>query len=363
MILSDIIKSHIQNHGPISFKDFMEMALYYPGLGYYTSVKDKIGEKGDYYTSPNLTPLFGAMIARQIEDMWAILGKEPFTIVEYGAGTGMLCRDILDYLKNNRKLYDDLRYCIIEKSPVMIAREKNHLHEKVSWHNFINDIAEIKGCVLSNELVDNFAVHQVLMQKELMEVFVDYNNGSFIEIFKPASKGLIQYMEEIGIKLPEGFRSEVNLEATDWIRQIASSLQKGYVLTIDYGFLSSQLYQPARSSGTILCYCKHGVNDHPYENIGGQDITSHVNFSALDHWGFKYGLQRCGYTDQGHFLSALGFIDYLKMADTPERNNLNYYKKRFFLIHTLLVDMGSKYKVLIQRKAAPDQHLLGLRFS
>ena len=132
MLLSEIIAEKIKREGPISFRDFMEMSLYYPELGYYTSIDDKIGKNGDYYTSSDLTSIFGAMIGTQIEEMWEIAGMEPFTIIEYGAGTGLLCHDILEYLKNNTKLYDELNYCIIEKSAVMREKQKKRLHEKVS---------------------------------------------------------------------------------------------------------------------------------------------------------------------------------------------------------------------------------------
>lgn len=362
MLLSEIIIQRIQKEGPISFHDFMEMSLYYPELGYYTSAQDKIGKKGDYYTSSDLTPIFGAMIGRQLEEMWSILGEKAFTIVEYGAGTGSLCHDILDFLKKNEKLYDKLNYCIIEKSPVMRKMEKTHLHEKVSWYDSIQDIPEITGCILSNELVDNFSVHQVVMEDELMEVFVDYKNG-FVEFLKPTQKALTDYMAELKVVLPKGFRTEINLEATEWIKQIAISLKKGYVITIDYGYPSSMLYSERKSFGTLICYNKHRINDHPYNDIGEQDITSHVNFSALCHWGLKNGLECCGFTDQAHFLLALGFKDFTRKTEEKGLDIIHLAKKEAFLTHTILVDMGSKFKVLIQQKGIPKQELLGLKLS
>ena len=242
MSLSDIITQRIHQEGPISFRDFMDMALYYPELGYYTSAENKIGADGDFYTSANLSDAFGAMIARQIEEMWQNLDRKPIKIVEYGAGTGLLCHDILNYLKdNNPKLYEVVSYCIIEKSPGMQERERMLLKEKVTWYNSIQEIPEINGCILSNELVDNFTVHQVVMQEQLMEVFVDYSGG-FIEVLKPANQNLIAYFTELNVELPAGFRTEVNLEARNWIEEIAKSLYKGYVITIDYGDVSTELY-------------------------------------------------------------------------------------------------------------------------
>jgi SAM-dependent MidA family methyltransferase len=362
MTLSEIIAEKIKENGPISFYDFMEMCLYHADLGYYTSLGDKIGTKGDYFTSADVTPVFGAMIGRQIEEMWKILGEEPFTLVEYGAGTGFLSHDILEHLKsNNPKLYDELNYCIIEKSPVMREKEKEHLHEKVCWYDSIKDMPEVTGCVLSNEVVDNFSVHQVVMSNELMEIFVNYENG-FAELLQPAEPMLKDYLSELRVHLPKGFRTEINLEAKEWIKEIAASIKKGFLITIDYGFPSSELYNGYRSCGTLLCYNKHQINDDPYKDIGEQDITAHVNFSALHHWGLRNGLNSCGFTDQGRFLLAIGLEDYL-IRMRQHMNDCAYYKKAIPLTHTLLIDMGAKFKVLIQQKGLPEQKLSGLKFS
>jgi len=362
MSLSEIVIQKISEEGPVSFHDFMEMALYYPEKGYYTSAQNKIGKTGDFYTSSNLTPAFGAMIARQIEEMWDLSGRKDFTIVEYGAGTGVLCHDILNYLQNNNQLYEQLNYCIIEKSPVMREKQKVHLHQKVSWFDSIRDIPEITGCILSNELLDNFAVHQVVMQDELMEVFVDYKHN-FVELLKPAKKALTDYLSELNVVLPKGFRTEINLEAIEWIKEIAASLKKGYVITIDYGYPSQELYSERRSSGTLVCYNKHTINDNPYNNIGEQDITSHVNFSALSHFGFTYGLEHCGLTSQAGFLLALGFKEYLRkvLDEEPGQDIMSMVKKESFLTHTLLMDMGLKFKVLIQQKGISNKELSGLK--
>lgn len=153
----------------------MEMALYHPKVGYYNATKTKIGADGDFYNSPCISANFGVTIGRQIKEMWKNLGKKPFKIIEYDAGTGLLCHDILAYLKNNNTLHDTLSYYSIEKSERMREIEKRYLIEKVSWHSSIQDIPEINGCILSNELVDNFSVHQLFMEEELKEIFVDYD--------------------------------------------------------------------------------------------------------------------------------------------------------------------------------------------
>jgi SAM-dependent MidA family methyltransferase len=359
LALSEIIKQKIIDEDLISFHDFMEMCLYYPGLGYYASSTDKIGMKGDYYTSPTLSPAFGAMLGKQLEEMWQNLGEVPFTIVEYGAGTGKLCHDILGYLKQNPKMYEELRYCIIEKSEAMKEKEKKILPEKVSWYNSIDDIPDLVGCVLSNELVDNFSVHRVVMEEALMEVFVGYEDG-FVEILKPAGKELLDYFSELKVDLPKGFQTEINLQAKEWMKEIASALKKGYVLTIDYGYSSFELYNEFRRKGTLSCYSRHLVSNQPFKNIGEQDITTPVNFSALCLWGFQNGLEYCGYTDQAHFLLALGLCDYFKSRRGPDWD-CDEYKKQLFVTHALIEDMGIRFKVLIQQKGAPGCEITGLK--
>lgn len=362
MQLSEIIRQKIRAEGPVSFHDFMEMCLYYPGSGYYTSFNEQIGKHGDYYTSSSISSLLGAMIARQLEQMWDITGRKEFTVVEYGAGTGMLCHDILKHLEPNTAFYSSLNYCIIEKSPAMLAKEKTHLHDKVSWHDSINELPPVTGCILSNELLDNFSIHQVVMEEELMELFIDYHENGFVEIFRPASPLLTGYFSELGVILPKGFRTEVNLQATEWISEIAACLKKGYVLTIDYGYVSDELYRNCRSNGTLLCYHKHTINDQPYDHIGEQDITAHVNFSALMHWGSKHALITEGLTTQAAFLLSVGCNDYLQQLFLQSNGNYEQRRKYSLLKYTLLVDMGHKFNVLIQRKGLPPAELSGMRY-
>jgi SAM-dependent MidA family methyltransferase len=359
MPLSDIIIGRIQEEGPLPFRDFMEMALYYPGEGYYTSDRLTIGQSGDYYTSAYLTSLFGEMLATQLEEMWQILGRQPFTIVEYGAGTGLLCRDILCRLKENRELYKDLRYYIIEKSATMRQQEKELLPEKVRWVTDISEIGPVRGCILSNELVDNFSVHQVLMAAELMEVCVAYDGG-FTEILRPAPLALKEYLHQLQVELPAGYRAEINLEATNWIQEVARALDKGFVLTIDYGYPSSALY--SKRSGTLACYNQHKVSYCPYDRIGDQDITHHINFSALDDWGRRSGLDCCGYTSQIHFLQGLGLTRCLRKMEETSTGDPAIRQQQLRQLQTLLLDMGHKFKVLIQRKGLDRVFLSGLQF-
>jgi SAM-dependent MidA family methyltransferase len=354
MSLAAIIRDKILESGPMRFYDFMEMSLYYPDLGYYTSPEPKIGTKGDFYTSSCLTPAFGYILGRQMEEMWALLDKKPFTIVEYGAGNGALCLDILDYLSHNPSLFRDLQYCILEKSPGMRNREENLLkgkpllREKVTWHRAACTLPGVNGCFLSNELIDNFSVHQVVMRESLMEVWVDYSEAEgFVELLRPATVDLMSYVSRLGIGLPDGFRTEINLEAIRWMGEVASALERGYVITIDYGCTSEQLYADKRRRGTLMCYNKHTVNEDYYDHIGEQDITSHVNFSALSEWGGEYGLQDIGLLSQAAFLLKGGLEDFMKRERLLSGFDL---QKEIFLKRKLLISMGDRFKVLFQQK-------------
>lgn len=357
MKLTDIIIKKIREKGPISFHDFMEMALYYPGLGYYTSCRKRIGKEGDYYTSPVLSSLYGQMVAKQIEEMWGLLGQQPMSIVEFGAGTCDLCLDILSYLKNNDALYSQLKYFIIEKNSLQY--EQNLPEDKVELIDDIERLKGINGCILSNEVIDNFPVNVVIMKNELWEVFVDYHND-FTEVLKPASRELYNYLREQDITLPENCRTEINLAALEWIKKIATSLNEGFVITVDYGYSSRELYAMNRSTGTLACYHNHKVTDSPYCNIGEQDITAHVNFSALKIWGEKYGLEYTGFCNQNYFLRSMGLADHLRKI---EKGILRNNKALFLNVNRLLLEMGSNFKILIQQKGIETGTVTGMQFS
>ena len=354
-----MIIGKIRREGPISFRDYMDMVLYEPGHGYYASPGEKIGKNGDFYTSPTLTPLFGEMIARQLQEMWIILDKAPFTIVECGAGTGALCRSVLHALETNTELYDQLRYFIVEKGRHQEDPEGTRSAPVCQSYAHLRDLPPFTGCILSNELIDNFPVHRVVMEEELMEIYVDHD-GEFVERLRPAPESCKEYLRALQVDLPPEYRTEINLQVLDWIKDADAVLKKGFILTIDYGYPSSSLYNGARSNGTLVCYHRHQVNHDPFSHIGCQDITAHVNFSALDHWGSMQGLESCGFTSQGYFLQALGLAAYCR--EIEQRSGPVTGKEKEFVLQTLLLDMGTKFKVLIQQKGLRRPLLSGLRF-
>jgi SAM-dependent MidA family methyltransferase len=299
------------------------------------------------------------MVAKQLEEIWQLLKESSFSVVEYGAGSGRLCHDILSYLRNNKELYGSLTYFIIEKSPVMVAAGKLLLPEfndKVRWIGTISETRGIRGCVLSNELPDNFAVHRVMMNNGLKEIFVDYRDD-FTEVLVPANPILETYLHRQNILLQPGQQAEICPEAASWISDIGRWLQRGFVLTVDYGYPAAELYHPRRTSGTLLCYHRHSRNTDPYKHIGEQDITTHVNFSALLHNGFEAGLESCGFTTQSCFLSALGMAGYLRQLEQGG------CKAQDLAAVRCLADMGQKFKVLAQQKNTGGLSLTGMQFS
>jgi SAM-dependent MidA family methyltransferase len=356
--LTEIILRKIRDHGPLSFHDFMEIALYHPQLGYYTSERNKIGLDGDFNTSAEYTSLFGKIIAVQLIEMWTILGKKEFTIVEFGAGTGLLCHDILNHLKGHQRMYDGLNYYIIEKSIAMRAKEKIILNEKVTWLNSINDLKEISGCILSNELLDNFSVHRIKMENELQEIFVDYQNG-FLEIEQPANKILNDYFSFTGMQISKGAYGEINLEAAEWIKDVARILRSGFVLTIDYGYTSLEMENSISRTDTLACYSRHLKSKNIFINIGEQDITADVNFSALHRFGLLNGLQSCGITGQFYFIHSLGIVNLLR-EEEQHVAQLREPIDRIMLRSAFLTDVRNRFKVMIQQKGIPSTVLTGL---
>lgn len=353
MNLTDVIIGKIKKEGPISFNEFMDMALYFPGMGYYTSSEPRIGKRGDFYTSPYISAAFGAMIGRQLEEMWLHLDGD-LTIVEFGAGSGLLCYDILQYLKNNKACYEGIRYVIIEKNPELRNTSKKYLTEKVVWLDDIEQLGPFQGCILSNELFDNFPVHRILRQDRVMEIFIDYRDG-LKEITQPAGIHIMNQLHDIQLRLPDGSATEICLEAEEWFSRISRQLIKGYVITIDYGYHMEEFISCDKHQGTLRCYYNHRIHHNPYIHIGHQDITADVNFFALSFWGNRYGLDFSGLTEQSFFLRALGFVPYLAATDDSEEN-----KK--FAASLLINEMGKRFKVLIQRKNIPQTTLRGMIF-
>jgi SAM-dependent MidA family methyltransferase len=371
--LRQFILSHIKETGPIPFSQFMAWCLYHPVHGYYSSEGAKIGGEGDYYSSPSVHPLFGRLVAKQLAQMADILGRGAFDVVEMGGGRGFLCKDILDWLKSyNRACYGRLRYTLMEKSPYFVEEQKGRLsfyekEGKVFWtdpETFEGQKTLIEGCYLSNELIDSFPVHRVTVHHGVLkEIYVTQENDQFAECLQDLSDPRISdYFRRMGVVLEEGQRAEVNLEALHWIERVACRLTRGFVITIDYGYLAEELYAPRRREGTLLCYFRHRVSENPYERLGKQDMTSHVNFTALIQKGEEVGLRCAGLVPQYRFLLALGLLQETESMGKV-LSTLNGLKLRLSLKHLIESEsgMGEIFKVLIQHKGVDQPQLMGLR--
>ena len=371
--LKQFILSQIKEKGPIPFSQFMEWCLYHPQYGYYQSEGLRIGKEGDYYTGPCVHPLFGGMVAKQLSQMAEILGKENFDVVEMGGGRGFLCQDILNWAKKKAPdFFNRLRYYLLETSPSLLKEQKERLRPyeeegKIDWMDpiiFEKEKNQIRGCILSNELVDAFPVHRVVFDHgKLKEVYVTRHNGQLKEVMdEPSDPALLSYFESMSIRLQEGQRAEVNLRALDWMEKVGRFLEKGFVLTIDYGYLAEELYAPYRRSGTLLCYYRHQTSQNPYEHLGEQDITSHVNFTDLIKKGEEVGLRFAGLVPQYRFLIALGILQEMDSLG-QDLSELDGLKMRLSLMHLIEPEagMGEMFKVLIQRKGIDGPLLEGLR--
>lgn len=358
------ITDQIGKKGKITFADFMDLALYDSKYGYYTTKKDILGKRGDYYTSSDVHPVFGELIARQLEQMWVILGKDNFTVVEVGAGKGWLCNDILSFIKNMfPEFFEKIEYKIVEINKNIVGEQSvilKGLEDKISWESLLPEgftFEPIDGCFLSNEFVDSLPVHQVIFQNDcLKEIFVTTKDGEFFEVIDELSDPVLQdYFKDININLREGQKAEVNLRALDWIRNVSDYFKRGFIITIDYGYLAEDLYSEDRSRGTLMCYHKHTTTENPFVRVGNQDITSHVNFSSLMKVGKESGLETTGFTRQSHFLIALGILNRMK---EPHEDI-----ERILTMKNLIMPggIGDIFKVLIQHKEINNPRLIGLR--
>jgi SAM-dependent MidA family methyltransferase len=380
--LQQKIIQKIKDDGPITFKTFMEMALYESELGYYTSQNTKIGRAGDFYTSSHLHPVFGKMIGKQIEEMWEIMGRpDDFQIVEMGAGIGYICKDMLEYLsdarctihdsrfkiqdsRKERDIFKHLQYIIVELNPAMREQQKNLLSNflnKVRWISSLRELNNIKSCILSNELLDSFPVHLIEMEEEVEEIYVGTENERLIEIKKhPSTNAIFDYLKEFSIELPKGYRTEINLEIKNWLNDINNVLAEGFIFMIDYGYPSWDYYGEDRNRGTLLCYYRHQIVEDPYQNIGEQDITAHVNFSSIKKWGEELGIKTIGFCQQGTFLISLGIDE--EIAKLHEESNDYLFEVARIKKLILPGTMGETHKVMIQYKDSGEPKLRGFLF-
>lgn len=362
MELDKEIKNKIKQQGDISFAEFMQSALYNPNDGYYTTKFNKIGKGGDFTTAPEISSLFGFTLAKQIQQIFSDLSKP--SVLEFGAGTGKLCVDILMALEKNDSLPDV--YYILDLSGELKITQQNminkyipHLRDKVVWLKEL-PTQPLQGVIIANEVLDAMPVKRfVIKDSELFEVFVTLNNSELTEkLVKNSDTELTNYVAEFVGQDYKYYQSEANLFIDNWIKSIFGIIEKGTAIVIDYGFPAHEYYHSDRNYGTLMCHYQQKAHTNPLINIGLQDITAHVNFTHVAEAGHKVGFNISGYTNQASFLINNGILDLLKD-----------YSEKEIVIHnqalkTLLQpsEMGELFKVIALTKNM-DIDLNGFQFN
>jgi len=358
--LEELLAERIRRYGPIPFADFMRECLYHPVHGYYSKAESQ--RIADYYTSVDVHPIFGRLLARKFAEMWEQLGRpEEFLLVEAAAGVGRLAEHILDFCASKLpEFYRALRYVAVERSTSRRAQAAVRL-EKHSAAGRLRISPEIPahisaGCVFSNELIDALPVHRVVMQNgALKEILVGHDAAQFVDVVAPVSTCAInEYFATQGITLQEGQHAEAGLEACDWITEVGRRSERGFVLTIDYGHPAAELFNERHMRGTLLAYRNHRVSEDFYASPGEQDLTAHVNFTALESWGQRSNLETAEFTSQTAFLLALGEKNEFADLYDPGQTEADQVRARLqlkTLIHP--EGMGERFHVLVQRAARP----------
>jgi SAM-dependent MidA family methyltransferase len=367
MPLATTLTDHIRAWGPITFAKYMDACLYDPQHGYYTRAEQL--PRRDYFTSVDASPIFGRLLARQFQEMWVQLGRPAeFLLVEPGAGTGALAAQILDFTAESLpEFYSALQYVAVERSAARRAASAAALAPHLAAKHFAmaSDMpGEIPcGCIFSNEFFDALPVHRLVREgNDLREIYVGSGASGLCERFGALSTPtLAEYLTEQGITLQEEQLAEVNLEACVWIAEMGRRLGRGFVLTIDYGHEAQELYDHRHMRGTLLAYEKHRASENFFRAPGEQDLTAHVNFTALDRYGSPAGLQRTGFTSQSNFLLSLARHSDFADLQSPAMTESQQTRARL-LFKTLIYPegMGETFQILIQHKGVEQPHLSGL---
>ena len=356
------IRDQIGAHGGwIGFARYVELALYAPGLGYYMAGARKLGREGDFVTAPEISPLFGETLARQVAQALDAGLEE---VLEIGAGSGALAASLLAELERvgqmpRRYLILELSADLRERSRDTIAARAPHLMERVAWLNRLP--TTFRGVILGNEVLDAMPIHLIrIADAGVEEAGVQAApDGSLGWAWRPASGDLSDAVR--GLQLPAGYVTEIGLVARAFVRSVAESLDRGLVLFIDYGFPRNEYFHPQRAAGTLMCHYRHHAHDDPFFLPGLQDITSHVDFSAIADAGVDCAMALLGYTTQAQFLINCGITDVLSRV--PAEDAARYLPLANQANRLLSpAEMGELFKVIAFGKGF-DAPLVGFQSS
>lgn len=343
------IQTEIAQSGRMNFARYMELALYTPGLGYYSADTQKFGEAGDFITAPELSPLFGYCLAKQIADVLGVLGEGD--ILEFGAGSGRLAIDILKYLATCHTLPQ--HYYILEVSASLKARQQAlildacpELFERVIWLDTLPE--HFSGVILANEVLDAMPVHRFRHSASAVtENFVDWQE-KFVTCFDKASDGVEQAVDALGIQFEENYTTEISTIIPAWINSLSACLKQGLILLIDYGFVRREFYHPDRHMGTLMCHYRHHSHDDIFLYPGLQDITAHVDFTAVAQSALHADLNIVGYTTQAHFLMGCGLMEISQQSNADVKTAYRTAQEIKRLV--LPSEMGELFKVMALSK-------------
>jgi len=332
--------------GAIDFSEFMQRALFEPGLGYYVAGRPKLGPAGDFITAPESGGLFGRCLARQCREVLNRLGGGD--ILEFGAGSGQLCARLLSSLAQADELPG--RYYILELSPALRQRQQEtvaaqcpDLAGRCRWLDSLPEA--FTGVAIANEVLDAMPVERFRVTENGLDIVQVAREGpGFRDTTRPAGVGELGEIADLG--LAPGYESEAGVLAGHWMAAAADWLDRGVVLVIDYGFPRHEFYHPHRSSGTLMCHHRHRAHTDPYIHVGGQDITAHLDFTALARRADEAGLDVLGFTHQAAFLISLGLVDIVQAAMNEGGEDRRWPLSQEVQRLTQTYEMGELFKVL-----------------
>jgi SAM-dependent MidA family methyltransferase len=346
-------------------------ALYHESLGYYATEQQRSGRAGDFYTSVDLGPFFGELLASQFVEMWERLGgDEPFDLVEAAAGNARLARDVLSFAAaRHPAFYQAVRLHLVERSPRARDRQRavlgEHTVKLAGAAAILPD--RIRGVVYANELLDAMPPHLVVMREDgLREVYVEAASDRLRTVEgPPSSPRIVEYLDGVRARLEPGWHAEVNLAAADWVRGAAARMDRGFLVLVDYGHEAARLYSASHAAGTLASYRRHAAEsreDGPgwLMEPGERDITSHVDLTGIATAGRDAGLRHLGTVDQTYFLLGLGLAERMLEDGGTHPGEI----KRRLALKTLLLPggMGSTHKVMLFSKSVYAGSLRGLSF-
>src|SRR6266545_6696624 len=388
-VLVERLRAEIAATGPITFARFMSVALADPEHGYYATSDERPTRTGDFLTAPELHPVFGATLARAVAEMWRAMDRPArFALREYGAGSGRLAIDLLEGLRaDGSELLEGLRYEPVDMAPARAERVRERLAEAGFGPAVDAGGASpppAMGCVIANEFLDALPVHRMVAHHgRLREIHVGWEgghevgnevgnddgdntqDGRFVDVpGKPSTPALAERLAAEEISLADGQQAEVCLGLDDWAAEMSGAFRAGFALILDYGRPAAELYGPSRHAGTLLAYAGHRAHDDPYVAIGRQDLTAHVDFTAVERAAASHGWRRLGLTTQAEFLVGSGLAELLARGQADATlSAADYIALRASIGRLLDPHALGGFRVLVLGRDVPaDVRLAGLGY-